>query len=103
MTTYTPEQRAAMIAALREDWTQGHHHETVSLPDRAASLPSAPWSKEAEMMEAWAAPSASLAAENAALRAALAEYARAGVGNSTDWSIQLSALRLATEAIKGGA
>lgn len=52
-----------------------------------------------------AAPSTSLdtlTAENEKLRAALAEYARAGVGNSTDWHIQLSALRMAT-AIKGGA
>jgi len=35
----------------------------------STSLPFAPWSKEAEMMEAWSAPSASLATENAALRA----------------------------------
>jgi hypothetical protein len=52
-----------------------------------------------------AAPSTSLdtlTAENEKLRAALAEYARAGVGNSTDWHIQLGAYRMAT-AIKGGA
>lgn len=30
---------------------------------------------------------------------ALEEYGRAGVGNSTDWRIQLSALRLATKAL----
>ena len=30
---------------------------------------------------------------------ALEEYGRAGVGNSTDWRVQLSALRLATAAL----
>jgi hypothetical protein len=36
---------------------------------------------------------------NQALLAALKEYAKAGVGNSTDWRVQLSALRMATAAI----
>lgn len=35
------------------------------------------------------------------LKAALEEYMRAGVGNSTDWRIQLSALRMATEIFNG--
>jgi len=40
-----------------------------------------------------------LAAENKVLRGALREYMRAGVGNSTDWRIQISALQLATAAL----
>ena len=35
--------------------------------------------------------------ENRKLRDALKEYGRAGVGNSTDWRIQISALQMATE------
>ena len=38
-------------------------------------------------------------AEVTELVEALEEYGRAGVGNSTDWRVQLSALRLATAAL----
>ena len=38
--------------------------------------------------------------EDADLVLALEEYQRAGVGNSTDWSIQRSALRMATAALE---
>ena len=40
-----------------------------------------------------------LRVDNQKLRDALKEYGRAGVGNSTDWRIQISALQMATEIL----
>ena len=66
MTTYTIDKdsiTANLIRIVGIDKHQARECADVVLQMLAApstSLPFVPWSKEAEMMEAWAAPSASL-------------------------------------------